>query len=169
MPVGHYLTRTTATNALKRRRPVRWRWDGVQDRKWIRSLGAACETILWRIDQVADQIVIVRFRDAQRAHLTGPRFAAGEVADVTDAVDFGCLRSKPRLPKQIRLFRWTLDQNLEFASDQALVARERNALLQGHQLALAVIDGARVDFAVQMKTAINWPRSPRSCASGREP
>ena len=41
--------------------------------------------------KLADEIVIVRFGNAKRADLAGPRFRRTEIVDVADAIDLGSL------------------------------------------------------------------------------
>src|SRR5208283_2232326 len=73
--------------------------------------------LLREVNQLAHQIVVVRFRNSYASHFSGSRFARTKVVDVAEAVDFRGLGRKPPLPKQIRLARRALHENRQLLPD----------------------------------------------------
>ena len=98
---------------------------------------------------MTDEVIVVRFGNANHAHLTGARFTPLRIVDVADAINFGRLRGEARFPEQFRFFGRTFHQHGEFAANEAFIARQRYAPLQSHQLSFAVVNGALVYFGIQ--------------------
>ena len=84
------------------------------------------------IRKVADQVVVVRFGDAEHAHFAGFRLAEFSVVDVADAIDFRRLGREAGFPQQVGFFGNAFDENWELTANQEAVTFQRNAALQGH-------------------------------------
>ena len=101
--------------------------------------------------EFADQIVIVRFGNADRRNCPGSGVAFTEIVDVADAVDLGRLRWHAALPEQSVSCDGPSTSTGNSRPTSLLVLGARDLLLNRHQPALAVVDGAAVDLAVEMK------------------
>ena len=53
------------------------------------------------VDEVADEVVVVCFGDAEAADLAGGEDAIAGIGDVADAVDFGGLGREAGLPEEV--------------------------------------------------------------------
>src|SRR5258708_1871296 len=105
----------------------------------------------WRINEPANQVVIVRLGDAHAPNLAYSRRLVAEIIDVADSIDLGSLSGHARLPQQVGFFGRPFYQNVHFLADHFAIPCLRNAALQGHQFALSVVDGARIHLRVQVK------------------
>src|ERR1041385_294257 len=100
-------------------------------------------------EQRSHNIVIMRFGNAQTAHLALARRRTFEIVDQSHSIDLRRLCGHACLPKQIRFKRWALYQHVNLFAHQGPITGTRDLPLDRHQPPLAVLHGAAVHFAIE--------------------
>src|ERR1051326_2364826 len=107
-----------------------------------------------RSEHLYDQIVIVSFGDFAANEFAGrERLALAEVGDINLAVDLGGVHLGASLPEQIGFLRRALDEQIELAADQRLLAAAADLLLDLHELLATALDLARRNLQLALGLA----------------
>src|SRR5262245_35492542 len=97
-----------------------------------------------RLEQCSYYVVIVSLGNAKAADFALPWLCPFEIVDQGRTVDLWSLRREAGLPQQIRFLRQSLHQHRRFLAYERAIAAARDLPLNGHQTALAIVDGAPV-------------------------
>ncbi len=80
----------------------------------------------------------------------GSAHSAAKIVNVADAVDLRRLRRHARLPQQLGFRRRPFEQHIHVLADHLRVPCARDAALDRHQTALAIVNRARVHLIVEL-------------------